>query len=265
MSLKAILVHLDNSPRCHQRLELAIDLSARHNAHLSGYFASSTSGYRLADESLNDPGLRDLFRQRTSEAGVKAEWIDSAKVDPVTLSLVDKLILHSYYADLVIVGQFEGGRVNRGLPADFPERIALSSGRPILVIPRFGEFTKVGERVMVAWRGGRASSRALLDAVPLLRMADHVSLVLVNPLDTSETEMRNLSAYMIRNEIAATCRRVVAENLSVGNILLNQTCDLGADLLVVGLLSKGGRSKISLGPVGRYLLDSMTIPLLISG
>jgi len=265
MALKAILVHLDNSPRSEQRLELAIDLAARHRAHLSGYFASATSGFSLAEGGLSDPGLRERFRQQTAAAGVMADWIDSADVDPVTLPLVDKLILHSYYADLVIVGQPETVRASRGLPADFPERVALSSGRPVLVIPRLGEFTRVGERIMVAWRGGRSSSRALLDAVPLLRLAEHVSLVLVNPLDTSETETRNLSAYMIRNDIAATCRRVVAEDLSAGNILLNQACDLGADLLVVGLFSKRTRGKLSLGPVGRYLLDSMTIPLLISG
>jgi nucleotide-binding universal stress UspA family protein len=70
---------------------------------------------------------------------------------------------------------------------------------------------------------------------------------------------------MIRNEIAATCRRVVAADLSAGNILLNQACDLGADLLVVGLFSRSRQGKVSLGPVGRHLLDSMTVPLLISG
>lgn len=263
MALKVILVHLDHTARCELRLDLAIALAGRHQAHLNGYYASANPGHTLPAGGFSALEMQGLFRQKTALAGISAAWIDSAEADPLTLPLVDRLILHSYYADLVIVGQLEAG--SRGLPADFPERVALFAGRPVLVIPRLGEFTSLGERIMVAWRGGRASSRALYDAIPLLHMARYVSLVLVNPLDSSETETRNLSDYMIRNEIAATCRRVVAADLSAGNILLNQACDLGADLMVVGLFSRSRQGKVSLGPVGRHLLDSMTVPLLISG
>jgi nucleotide-binding universal stress UspA family protein len=265
MALKAILVHLDHSARSEQRLDLAIALAARHQAHLSGFYASSNPGHTLSASGITAPEMLEQFRQKTAQAGVLADWIDSVAVDPITLPLVDRLILHSYYADLVIVGQPDPSIGSRGLSADFPERIALLAGRPVLVIPRLGEFTNVGERIMVAWRGGRASSRALYDSVPLLRKAHQVSLVLVNPLDMSETEARYLSAYMIRNDIAATCRRVIATDLSAGNILLNQACDLGVDLLVMGLFSVNRRGKVVVGPAGRHLLDAMTVPLLISG
>lgn len=265
MSLKAILVHLDHSARSEQRLELAITLANRHQAHLTGYYSSAKPLRILSQGGFTADDMQEIFRCKTSEADIQAEWIDSAEVDPLGLTLVEKLILHSYYADLIIVGQLERDKGEAGLPNDFPERLALLAGRPVLVIPRSGVFTCVGTNVMVAWRGGRASSRALYDSIPLLRQATKVNLVLVNPLDMSDTEARNLSSYMIRNQIAATCRRVIATDLSAGNVLLNQACDLGADLLVIGVLSVNRRGKIVVGPAGRHLLDSMTIPLLISG
>jgi nucleotide-binding universal stress UspA family protein len=265
MSLKSILVHLDHSVRSEQRLDLAISLALRHQAHLSGYYSSSKPLHSLSAGGFTAAEMSELFRQKTDAAGLSTEWIDSAEVDPLGLPPVQKLILHSYYADLVIVGQLESGKGDNGLPSDFPERVALLAGRPVLVIPRNGKFSGIGERVMVAWRGGRASSRALYDSIPLLRKAKQVDLVLVNPLDMSDTEARNLSSYMIRNTIAASCRRVIATDLSAGNILLNQACDLGADLLVIGLFSVNRRAKVVVGPAGRHLLDAMTIPLLISG
>jgi nucleotide-binding universal stress UspA family protein len=36
MALKDILVHLDVTPRCTARLEVAANLAARHGAHLTG-------------------------------------------------------------------------------------------------------------------------------------------------------------------------------------------------------------------------------------
>jgi nucleotide-binding universal stress UspA family protein len=267
MALKAILVHLDHTARCELRLDLAVALAVQHQAQLNGYYSSGKPEYNLpaAGEGFTADSMQALFRQKTAQAGLAADWIDSSEADQLTLPLVDRLILHAFYADLVIVGQLDPGSGSRGFPADFPEQVALSAARPVLVIPRRGDFHSLGERVMIAWRGGRASSRALHDAIPLLQQARHVSLVLVNPLYSNETETRNLCNYLIRNDIPATCRRVVAEGLSAGDVLLNQACDLGSDLLVVGILPRTRRGKISLGPVGRYLLDFMTIPLLISG
>lgn len=267
MALKAILVHLDHTARCEHRLDLAIALAGKHQAHLSGFYATDYPSYThaAATKEFTAASMQALFRQKTAQAGIAAGWIEGRTLEPVTMPVVDKLILHTYYADLVIVGQMDTGSGGQNLSSDFPERIAMASGRPVLVIPKRGEFSSLGDRVMVAWRGGRASSRALHDAIPILRKAQHVNLMMVNPTDSFQSEAENLCAYLSWNSINATWNRIADEELSTGNILLNQACDLGTDLLVVGLLSIIRRGKAVPGPVGRHLLDFMTIPILMSG
>ena len=40
MSMKEILVHLDNTDRCQTRLDVAISLTITHQAHLTGVYAT---------------------------------------------------------------------------------------------------------------------------------------------------------------------------------------------------------------------------------
>ena len=47
MSLKDILVHLDEGPRSSTRLKVALDLARRHNAHLTGIFVVDIPGSDL--------------------------------------------------------------------------------------------------------------------------------------------------------------------------------------------------------------------------
>ncbi|NCO51792.1 MAG: universal stress protein [Deltaproteobacteria bacterium] len=263
MALKVILVHLDPGPRWETRLELAITLAQTHKAHLSGFYASGSPGYGLVEPEAAE--IRKIFEQKVSNAGISADWIDGYSIDPPLVPLMDKFLLRICYADLVIVGQQSTRYGNRSLPPDFTERVIISAGRPVLVIPKHGNFAQIGERVMVAWRGGRISSRALHDAIPLLAKARQVALTMVNPGSFYQSEVETLTTYLAHNQINASCHRVLAKDPGTGDILLNQVSELGADLLVVGLFYQFRRGKIDLGPVGRHILNFMTIPTLFSG
>ncbi len=265
MFLKEILVHLDHTPRCQARLDVAISLAQKHRAHLTGLFATSHP-YFAARRTDSQPALAEaesLFRQKAAQAEVAADWLNP---DPeeVMAGVADRVILHAYYADLVILGQADPGSGGLSVPFDLPERVALGAGRPVLVVPHSGEFKSVGERVMVAWRGGRASSRALNDAIPFLVQAQQIHLMMVNPLEHFEQEARNLCTYLARHGIKATSDRLSANEVRAGDILLNQACDLGIDLMVLGVFSHRRLGKKDLGPVGRHFLEHMTIPVLMS-
>ena len=60
---------------------------------------------------------------------------------------------------------------------DFPERLALESGRPVLVIPYAGRYPRIGRNVVIAWKAGRESARAVFDALPLLQGAENVHIL----------------------------------------------------------------------------------------
>jgi nucleotide-binding universal stress UspA family protein len=261
--MKAILVHLDDTARCRTRLEIAAFLARRFNAHLTGFYATSGPYFapdRVITETLPN-ATESLFTEKT--AGLSSSWLNAGAGDGAG-GATDRTIRQAFYADLVIVGQADAGSGQRSVPLDFPERLVLGAGRPVLVIPNTGEFRAIGERVMVAWRGGKASSRALNDALPFLAGASEVHISMVNPRGTFEKEGEDLCNFLARHGIRALADQISANDVSAGNILLNQACDLGIDLIVLGVLPRHRFGAVGLGPVGKHFLEHMTIPALMS-
>ena len=78
MALKDILLHVDNSPSFLHRLDLAINLAKGHGAHLKGLYVLAHSYYaprygRGPTEAAQK--AEELFCERTSQAGISAEWL----------------------------------------------------------------------------------------------------------------------------------------------------------------------------------------------
>jgi nucleotide-binding universal stress UspA family protein len=266
MTLKEILVHLDNTSRSRVRLEIAMALAGKHKAHLSGLYATDSPHYS-SRRAEADPAVKEseiLFRELTARAEIAADWSCAMAADPV-VGFCDRLILHAYYADLTVLGQGDPKTLDRSIPKDLPGKVALGAGRPVLIIPNTGEFQSVGERVVVAWRGGKASSRALHDAIPFLRDARTVNVVRVNPADGLTADTGKLRTYLACHGIKAAVEEVKSEDIRIGDTLLNEACDLEADLIVLGIVPQVRRGVLGLGPVARHFLDHMTLPVLMSG
>jgi nucleotide-binding universal stress UspA family protein len=265
MSMKEILVHLDNSDRCQARLEVAITLASRCQAHLTGIYATAHP-FSAAPRADSPPRVAEIesgFRQRAETAGIATDWLN-ADATKLVEGVSERLLLQSHFADLSIVGQADPAAGSHSAPVDLPEQLVLGSGRPVLVIPRTGAFETIGQRVMLAWRGGMASSRALNDAIPLLEKAKQVNLLMVNPEEYFEKQAGKLNRYLAHHGISASIDKLSAEDIRVGDILLNQACDLEIDLVIMGVFAHRKRGKSGLGPVGKHFLEHMTIPVLMT-
>jgi nucleotide-binding universal stress UspA family protein len=270
MALKDILLHLDNSPSCPARLDLAVNLASAHSAHLKGLYVLSHSYYAPRQDGGESATaeVQRLFLEKTAQAGVSAEWIYS-DWPVVGVSSSEIITLYAYYADLVIIGQPDHSDTSSTTPADLAERLGLGAGRPLLVVPYAGDYSAAGERVMVAWKAGRESARAVNDAMPFLEKARHVSIVTVGtsevPDSTEESAGLQLNAYLARHGITAGREQIVATSgFPIGDLLLNHACDQKMDLLVMGAFGQSRRGAFMLGPVAGHLLSHMTLPVMIS-
>src|SRR5499426_542524 len=187
MSYKTILVHLNDSRRAEALLEPAIELAARYNSHLLGLhvyaslpappvpmgYASSLLGSVLAQERKSGEDIAATFARMTANAAFVPEW-HLLRVPHVDLASV--VMQHGRAADLIIAGQTDPDWDLSPL-LDFPERLALESGRPVLVVPYVGTYPEIGRNIVVAWKAGRESARAVFDALPLLRNAGTVQIL----------------------------------------------------------------------------------------
>ncbi|MET3555008.1 universal stress protein [Burkholderia sp. 567] len=276
MSYKTLLVHLDDSDRCKARVNLALELAGRWNAHLIGLYAVCQDLFeplRRPDEPLKLAVYERLCEQRRKDAeerflmaaeraGRSVEW--QAPAGDVT----GTAILHARHADLLVLGQENPDDRMTFVARHFVEDVVMGSGRPAIVVPYAGDVRTLGENVLIGWDGGREAARATADALPLLTRARfvHVETVTRGHPDPDETPAGvDVAAYLERHGIRASFSTTPRErSVSVGAMLLNRVTDVHADLLVMGLYSHARMHERVLGGATRTILEAMTVPVLLS-
>ncbi len=275
MSYKTILVHINSEKRCTARLEVAIQLAKKYDACLVGlhaFFPYTPPGYimahmgaeiiaaqqQAATESMSQTG--EAFRKQTSAAGLENKEWHTAHDDPVSA-----LSLQARYADLIVIGQSgiaDDSEVNKV----FPERLILVAGRPVLVVPEIGDFPCVGKRIIIAWNASREAARAVTNAIPFLKMADKVYVMAVqsNAGENENISTEQIVQYLSRHDVGVEVEESHGVEIGVGNELLSRASDLSADLLVMGCYGHSRVREWILGGATRTILESMTIPVLMS-
>jgi nucleotide-binding universal stress UspA family protein len=275
MGLKDALVHVDNDPACISRVDVAVALAARHGAHLTGLHVMGwprLPGYvelELPPNFLEEQRRQlevlarqaeERFHERARRRGIRGEW--RADIGDVIATMK----LHARYADLTVVGQ---GRdlVNASYDLAFlPEELALGVGRPVVVVPRYGTFENVGERILVAWNGSREATRAVHDALPLLQRASKVHILSIDPEHDSGPRVpsADIALHLARHGVVAEAASTLGVDVGVGDLLLSRAADLSIDLIVMGAYGHSRVREMVLGGVTRHLLRNMTVPVLMS-
>ncbi|MGF1640046.1 MAG: universal stress protein [Rhodospirillales bacterium] len=277
MAFKDILVHVDSTARCPARVDAAIALAAAHGAHLTGLYVLTyprIPGYvrgQISEDILRHQAeaivgaaavAEQQFNDAVARAGINGEW------RLVEGDAVPVLSLHGRYADVVVVGQRDPAGEEGSFDPTMPDQLILALGRPVLAVPFVGDYPVVGRRVMVAWDAGRAATRAVNDALPLLVEAKRVVVMAVNPKGGEEGHGEIPSAdiclHLARHGVKAEAAHVYADDIAVGDMLLSRAADDGIDLIVTGCYGHARWRELVLGGVTRHLLAHMTMPVLMS-
>ena len=276
MGLKTILVHVDTGRSASARLKLSAELAAHHEAHVTGLYvrrpfqapAFTDAGpamdtlYRTyentvkADEALATAAFRDLI----SGTSLSSEW-------RVTDGLAEEVVpAHARYADLVVVGQAEPDAAATTTPSDLAETIGMAGERPVLIVPHIGAIKPPGKTVLLCWNGTREAARAATGALPILKRADKVIVLLIDPQDGGDLEGPNvrIAKWLDRHGVNAIVKRDTAADSNVGEVILSRAADQDADLIVMGLYGHSRVREWVLGGASRTLLASMTVPLLVA-
>lgn len=260
--LKDIMVHLDSSPACRGRLETAITLAKQHGARLTGLYVYSSPRAKKPARQLSD--VRDMFQQQCNGAGLAAECLE-VDLGFLQTGVAEMIGYYASFTDLLVVGQpLVAERDKQYAVITSPERLLLGTGRPVLIVPESGSTPRFGERIMVAWKAGPKASRAVHDAMPLLRAARHVNMVSVDKAHFRPDESERLTKYLANNGVTASIELIPPGDLSVGDTLLNLVADDNIDLLVLGVHITSRRGHLDMGAVAGYLLGQMTVPMLLS-
>jgi nucleotide-binding universal stress UspA family protein len=277
MAYKTILIRVDDKPQWPARFEVAAGLAADFGAHLvgicymsrpelPGYIRSAEIAEMLAQRSRDAEdrikASRQMFLDRLAKLGISGECrLVEGEVE-------DLAAVHGRYADLVVVGQADPNAPDAPQAMEDNKSVIFAAGRPLLFVPYAGKVKTLGKHAFVAWNASREATRAVTDALPLLQRADRVTVMVVRPRADlhahGEIPGADLAAYLARHGVKVEVMAEEGEGIDVGDLMLSRVADLGCDLIVMGAYSHSRLREWILGGATRTILESMTVPVLMS-
>lgn len=277
MSYKTILVHVDRFPMCAERVRIAASLALVEQAHVIGVASTSLPSFLFTGSALDPkaPPLTsriDLLRKDAGQALEAFErQLQALGVSSFESRLVDDeagvaLSLHARYCDVAVLGGATEGADQLRVRPGLVEYVLLKCARPVLLVPVGAQFAALGERVLLAWDGGMAASRAVASAIPLLQRARQVEVLVCeerNEGGDDELPDLDIGRYLARHGIAVQVRQRVAGS-DAGHAVLAAARDGGADLIVMGAYGHARLRELLLGGVTRTVLAALPLPLWLA-
>lgn len=280
MTYQTILVYCDASKHASLHLGVAAELAQRFGSTFIGLHArppfdaaafgdatfvmtSMTPLYDAHEKgaATDLAASRAAYDKALKGMHVPSEWhvVDDHAEEALTMA--------TRYADLLVVGQSAADNAT-ATPGHLPESVALATGRPVLVVPRIGAHRPPGKKVMLCWNASRESARAAADALPFLKAADEVTVLIVEPEVSADGHGAepgaDVATWLARHGVKVTVQRETAADSSAGDVIVSRATELDIDLIVMGVYGHSRLRELVLGGVSRTLLASMTVPVLMS-
>ena len=269
---KTILTYLPAAKTSDLLVEVASYLAEKCNGHLIGahnsarvtlyggipsdFLAQHNQSQREEAEAI-----QAIFEKIATGRGVSHEWRHKALKDT---DAFDDIVSAARSADLIVAGS-DGQSDPLGEWYRLPIRLILETGRPLLMVPENARFETIGENITVAWNHTRESARATFDALPLLKMANVVRVLSINSTENgTHAPSDDMAATLSRHGLNANAETVNTTSNSEAEELLAECRRTKSDLLVMGCYGHSRLREMVFSGVTEYILDHMTIPVLMS-
>ncbi|MEJ2121566.1 MAG: universal stress protein [Alphaproteobacteria bacterium] len=277
MTIKDIVVHVDDSKNHEERINVATELAGRFDAHLTGVYVKAPAYLPAYVAAQVGPDVIEMQAKAAAEAAAKAaeNFEKVTKAAGLTAEMrigegpIDEVLaLHARYGDLCVVGQTDPDGDAPADDIDVPGHVVLFSGRPVLIVPYAGKFSNIGKRVLVAWNGSREAARAVNDAMPFLEGASQVTVLAVNPKESrdplGDLPGADISLHFARHGVKVEAAQIIADDVQVGDMLLSRISDGGYDLVVMGAYGRSRLRELVMGGASRHLMHHMTVPIFMA-
>ena len=274
--LAEVLVFVDDQKEAPSVLEFAALVAADNGARLKGVFAEPAPVYTAAETFARgalipevikshalhlknvEERLRSLFEEVVHRHRIlQSEW----RSLPYWSSEVAK---YAYYADVLVIGRPMIRQVSQR--TGLAETLILNSGRPVILVPP-GAAVSRARRILVGWKETREAVRALEQAVPLLARADSVEVLIVDDNHRQGGNRQGLgsqvASHLTYHGVRVEVKLVSSEKDDIGDILLSEAVEFGADLLVMGAYGHFELHEWVFGGVTRLVLSQAHLAVLM--
>ena len=187
-------------------------------------------------------------------------WSGRPAIDDAGLATLSRVF------DVTVVGRPGLGRSEPRMTT--LEAALFESGRPIIVAPPTPPRT-IATNILIHWNASTETARTINDAMPLLRLADKVTLLTVEGNMVAGPSASDMLGYLSTHGIKGT--EAYAKPVgkgggkgSVGETILAEARKVGADLLVKGAYTQSRLRQMIFGGATQHVLQSSPIPVILS-
>jgi nucleotide-binding universal stress UspA family protein len=211
---------------------------------------------RAVDKAMNaalaaqPPGLRVAADSAVTQLG----------------ALTDVVAARARYADLVVLPLPYGD--HRGVEDEAVIEAALFEGMaPVLVVPEKGMASADPRRIVVAWNQSREALVAARRALPFLKRAENVTILVIDP-PTHGPERSDpgglLCQLLVRHGVHAEVTVLARTLPRVSDVLVRHLREVNADLLVMGAYGHSRFREAILGGATRDMLEKAEVPVFLA-
>jgi len=278
MSMKTILVPMENHDAMRSALETALLLARRYDSYIEGFalrlainqfiggdIVGGLPPYteEIAEEAKKARQIFESFMQEhkvpqstKATKSLSFGWLDKA---PDGESFVGS---YGRVFDVIVMNRPDAN--STGLYYRAIESGLFESGRPILLSPP-SQPHQIATNVLIAWNCSTEQARATALAMPLLQKADRVTVLTVTggtgvPGPAAEQLIR----YLQRNGIVAEPMRTELDGRSTGEAILATAQSLGCNLLVKGAYTQSRLRQMIFGGATQHVLAHAALPVLLA-
>lgn len=280
MSMKTILVPMENHDAIQAALETALLLGRRNNGYIEGFaLRLPIMGFAGIDMMGGIP--LDSFKQDIAEEAKKSRQIFEAFMQknnvPRSTETTNSLsfgwlgdapegesFIGSYgrVFDVIVMGRRDAK--SSPLHDRAIESGLFESGRPILLSPPSPPL-QIATNVLIAWNCSTEQARAIALAMPLLQKADRVTvLTVIGGTGVPGPSTDQLIRYLQRNGVVAKPMRVGLDGRSTGEAILATAQSLGCDLLIKGAYTQSRLRQMIFGGATQHIMTNAALPVLLA-
>jgi nucleotide-binding universal stress UspA family protein len=274
--IKDIVVNLTPGPGDDPACRYAMSLAEAFNAHVTGVAFAYDPPWPPAITDLGGAQiLRSLLEKSRADAkSTAAQFEAAAKRSQLSVQAMTPEATSSGAAeaianlartyDLAVLKQSSSR--DDVIAQEVIEAVLFNSGRPVLIVPYIQKAGFSIKRVLICWDGSRASARAVADSLPLIARADNVQVltVVTGKFDENDVAGADIAEHLARYKLRVDLTRLPAPDIDVPSAILSHAADVDADLIVMGAYGHSRLRDFVLGGATRGMLQSMTVPTLMS-
>lgn len=281
MHFKTILTVVTDMQAAKAQIATAANIARAADAHLEilcvgvdrvqpGYYFEGASAIvvRESIERAQQEAETTLAEVNALMAGDDIRWSSEAAVAQFG-GLGSIVALRARFADLVVQRKPYGD--GQGVEAEAAVEAAIfDAGTPVLVVPSEGLTPgggRLARKVVLAWNQGQEALNAARAALPVLKAADLVNIVVIDPpphgperSDPGGALSQWLARHGVKTEVSVLARTMPR----ISDILARHCADVSADLLVMGAYGHSRFREAILGGATRNTLEQSKIPVLMA-